>query len=203
MRVRFWSIVVAALLAPTVGTAQTMGIMESAEIIQRGNFKFTGYPMLVLDDNGVDDDWGVVLRGGYGFTDRLDAELAVALLDGATLIGGNVELALMRALQARGGVDLSARGGLHLVDGDGPDAVGLDLAGILSTRLTPNLELVGSLDFNRNFYDEPVEDRNTFHLVPGFEYGLSRDLDVLAEFGLGLNEGAANYLSAGLALYFR
>ncbi|HEV2132288.1 MAG TPA: hypothetical protein VGR27_14330 [Longimicrobiaceae bacterium] len=38
----------------------------------------------------------------YGFTDRLDGELAVALYDGAALFGGNIEAALLRALQLVG-----------------------------------------------------------------------------------------------------
>lgn len=191
------------LLGASAGAAQDFGVMESAEIIQRGNLKFTGYPVFVLGDGGAGDNWGVVLRGGYGFTDRLDGELGVALYDGATLFGGNLEIALLRARRMVGGVDLSARGGAHLVRGDAADATGLDLAALLSTRVTPNLELVGSLDFNRNFYEEPVQDVSTLHLVPGVEYRLGRHLDLLAEFGVGLNEDAANYLSAGLALYFR
>lgn len=191
------------LLRASAGAAQDFGVMESAEIIQRGNLKFTGYPVFVLGEGGAEGDWGVALRGGYGFTERLDGELAVALYDGATLFGGNLEVALLRARRMVGGVDLSARGGVHLVQGDAADATGLDLAALLSTRVTPNLELVGSLDFNRNFHDEPLQDVSTLHLVPGVEYRLSRNLDLLAEFGVALNDPAANYLSAGLAVYFR
>lgn len=110
--------------------------MESAEIIQRGNLKFTGYPVFVLGEGGAGGDWGVALRGGYGFTERLDGELAVALYDGATLFGGNLEVALLRARRMVGGVDLSARGGVHQVQGDAADATGLDLAALLSTRVT-------------------------------------------------------------------
>jgi hypothetical protein len=177
--------------------------MESAEIIQRGNLKFTAYPIFALGEDGGDTEVGVVLRGGYGFADRLDGELAVALYDGATLFGGNLELALMKSPPAGRGIDLSVRGGVHLVRGDAADAMGVDLAGLLSTHLTPNLELVGSVDFNQNFYSAPVEDTNTFHLVPGLEYRVSRYLDLLAEFGVGLDDNASNYVSAGLALYLR
>jgi hypothetical protein len=197
------SAVTFALAGASAAGAQDFGVMESAEIIQPGNFKFTGYPMFVLGEDGLDDSWGVVLRGGYGFNDSLDGELGVAFYDGSTLIGGNLELALLRPPPAVGAVDLSVRGGAHLVQSDAEDALGLDLAGLLSTRLTQNLELVASLDFNEHFYDDPFPDVTTLHLVPGVEYRLSRNLDLLAEFGLGLDDDAANYLSAGLSLYFR
>lgn len=187
----------------SIGTAQDFGIMESAEIIQPGNFKLTAYPVLILGENGAGNDWGGVLRGGYGFTDRIDAELALALYDGSTLLGGNIELALLKSAALVGGIDLSARGGAHAVRNDIADAIGIDAAGILSSRLTQNLELVGSLDFGQNFYDEPFTNTNTFHLVPGIEYRVTRNLDVMAELGVGLDENAANYISAGLAWYFR
>lgn len=135
--------------------------MESAEIIQRGNLKFTGYPVLVLGEDGADNEVGIVLCGGYRFTDRLDGELAVDFYDAATLFGGNVEVALMRAGPVVRGVDLSVPGGVHRVLRDVADATGLDLAALLSTHLTPNLELVEALDFDRSFFDGPLEDVGT------------------------------------------
>ena len=202
--VRLFAIVFALALGLTsVGAAQDFGVMESAEVIQPGNFKLTGYPMFILGEGGIENEWGGVLRGGYGFTDRIDGELGVAVYDGSTLFGGNLEVAVLRTPPMVGGLDLSVRGGAHLVQNDGPDAVGLDLAALLSTRLTESLELVGSLDFNQNFYDEPLPNVNTLHLVPGVEYRLTRNLDLLGEFGLGLDDEAANYLSIGLAFYFR
>jgi hypothetical protein len=41
------------------------------------------------------------------------------------------------------------------------------------------------------------------HVVPGFEYRLSKNLDVVAEIGLGLNDDSPSYGSVGLALYLR
>src|SRR5690349_2575009 len=151
MMLRSFAVVLALVLvlAPAA-KAQDFGVMESAEIIQPGNFKFTAYPIFVLGEDGADDDWGVALRGGYGFSDRLDGELGVAAYDGATLFGGNLELALLKTPPVAGGLNVSVRGGAHLVQTDGPDAVGLDLAAMLSTRIARSLDLVGSLDFNRN-----------------------------------------------------
>ena len=151
----------------------------------RGPRCHCGYDIRLGIRDGADGEVGFALRGGYGFTDRWDGELAVAFYDTATLFGGNLEVALLGAGSAASEIDLSVRGGVHLVQGDLADGTGLDLAGLLSTHLTPKLELVGSLDYNQNFYDEPLEDVSTLHLVPGIEYRLSRRLDLLAESGLG------------------
>jgi hypothetical protein len=41
------------------------------------------------------------------------------------------------------------------------------------------------------------------HLVPGIEYRLADNLDLLFEVGIGLNDDSHNYLSFGLSLYLR
>ena len=196
----------AALLAVALGAstvaAQDFGVMESAEIIQTGNFKFTGYPVFVFGQDGRDDDVGAVLRAGYGFSPRLDGELMLGLYE-ATHLGGNLELALLQSRAATGGVDVAARGGLHVVRGGVVDATGLDLALLLSSHLTPSLELVGAVDFNRRFNEGNVDDVNTLHLVPGVEFRLSRQLDLLGEVGIGLDDHASTYAAVGLAFYLR
>lgn len=194
-----------SVVGASAASAQTFGIMESAETIQRGNFKLAGYPVFVLGDEGADDELGVVLRGGYGFTDRFDAELGAAFYDGLTLLGGNIEVALIQSLGRTpgAGFDLALRGGAHLVRGEGEDATAVDLAALASTHLTNRLELVGAVHYNRTFLDAPADDLSTVHLVPGLEFRLAETLDFLAEFGLGLDDDASSYLSAGLALYLR
>jgi hypothetical protein len=206
MRIRLLLAVVA--LAGTwapVATAQDFGVMESAETIQRGNFKLVGYPMLVFGDDGADDAFGFALRGGYGFTDRFDAELAAAFHDGFAAFGANLELLLLGPRPGGTGTSLSVRGGAHLLTGGdaGADGPGLDLSAILSTHLAERLELVGALDFTQLFRDDPVEDLQTLHLVPGIEARLTRDLDFLAELGVALDDDAAPYLSAGFSYYLR
>ena len=183
--------------------AQGFGVMESAETLQRGNFKLVGYPMIVLGEGNLDNEVGLVLRGGYGFTDRFDAEIGVALYDDVTFLGANAELWLLRPPRGTTGLNFSARGGAYLVQSDGEDGTGLNLAGILSTRLTPQLEFVGALDYNQLFYDEPFDDISTLHIVPGFEYRVTRNLDFLGELGVALNNDASHYLAVGLAYYLR
>jgi hypothetical protein len=41
------------------------------------------------------------------------------------------------------------------------------------------------------------------YVVPGIEYKITQDLDLVAEFGIGLNDDSPHYLSAGLAFYIR
>lgn len=191
------------MLGIAPAAAQDFGVMESAETIQRGNFKLVGYPMLVLGEGEADNSLGVVVRGGYGFTDRLDAEIGVAFYDAVTFLGANAEYWVLRALPGTSGPNLSLKGGLHLAQGEGDDATGLDLAALTSFRVTPSAELLAALDYTHTFFDEPADDVGTLYLVPGLEYRISRNLDFLAEFGLALDGDAANYLSAGLAFYLR
>jgi hypothetical protein len=39
--------------------------------------------------------------------------------------------------------------------------------------------------------------------VPGIEYKLSDNLDLIAELGVGLNDSSANYIAGGVAYYLR
>jgi hypothetical protein len=41
------------------------------------------------------------------------------------------------------------------------------------------------------------------HLVPGIEYRLSDTFDLVAEFGIGINDNSSNYVGAGIAYYVR
>lgn len=179
--------------------AQGFGVMESAETIQRGNVKLVGYPMIVRGENGAGNELGLVLRGGYGVTDRFDAELGAAFWDSGNYLEANAELWLLRAVPGTSGINFSVCGGVHLLRGDGADGTGLDLSGLLSTRITPRAELLGALDYTQTFYDNVDGDFSTLHLVPGVEYGVSRNLDFLAEFGVALNDRAPNYFAVGLA----
>ena len=72
---------------------------------------------------------------------------------------------------------------------------------LLSGHVADNLELYGG--FNINFESGDDEDFTRAYLVPGIEYRVSENLDLLAEFGLALNDDTRHYLSFGLALYIR
>jgi hypothetical protein len=196
-------VLIAALLmaAPSVTAAQDFGVMESAETIDKGNFKFKVNPM-VLFGNDVDSELGVSFLVGYGFTSNFDLEGGVAVYDGVRFFGGNAEVWVVKG-QA---VDVSIAGGLHFARGEQTfDTTGVDLTFLASKHLTPRFELYGGLDFA---FEEITEDGfddgfKTVHLVPGIEFKLGEDLDFVAELGLALNDEARHYFSGGLAYYFR
>jgi hypothetical protein len=49
-----------------------------------------------------------------------------------------------------------------------------------------------------------VDDSFTrLHLVPGIEYGLSETFDLVAEFGIGINDDSYRYVGAGITYYVR
>ena len=189
--------------APAAAVAQDFGVVESAETIDEGNFKLRVNPMFALGKNGQDDEAGLGIMAGYGFTDRFDVEGGVAVYDGFTFFGANAEYWLVKDRE----LDFSVLGGLHFGRGDEAfNTRGFDLTFIGSKHVSDRLELYGALDFAFESITEDDFDSDGYtpiHLVPGIEYAVNDDLDFLAEFGIGLNDEARHYFSAGLAYYFR
>lgn len=206
MRLRFVSVIV-ALTVPALAGAQDFGVMGSAETINRGNFKLMANPMWVFPEGSDDSEFGVTLLLGYGFTDRVDAEVKVALFDKVKFIGGDVEYWIVR----NQGLDLSATGGVHFGNGDHgvANTSGIDFSVEGSGHVTRRLELYGAVDFAFNAFEKRDKfelfdnDYTTAHFVPGIEYALSNDLDFVTEFGVALNDDSSNYFSFGLAYYIR
>jgi hypothetical protein len=189
-----------AMLLPVSAAAQDFGVMNSAETINKGNFKIMANPIVVFGDDGGDDEVGVAFVGGYGFTDRVDAEAKVSIFDGLTFIGGDVEVWVVKESP----IDVSVIGGFHVarVDGFG-DNKGLDFTFLASGHVTPRLELYGGLDIARNKFDDFDDSFTTAHLVPGIEFAISQDIDLVAEVGLALNDDSNHYISGGIAFYIR
>jgi hypothetical protein len=196
-------LLLSAILAfvPSAARAQDFGVMESAETINKGNFKLRANP-LVLFGKGRDRQLGAAILVGYGFTPRFDAEGGVALYDGGTFLGGNGEFWVVR----RDPIDFSISGGLHHLHGSkSADVTGVDLTFLPSKHVNEKLDLYGALDFAF----ESVADKfgggsfKTVHLVPGIEYRAHKDLDVIVELGIALNDTARHYVSGGIAYYFR
>lgn len=199
MRLRAVVFVIALLGVPAAVHAQDFGVMESAETIDRGNFKFKANPMLLFGRNGGDADAGLALIVGYGVTPRFDVEGGIALYDGVQFFGGTAEYWLVkdRAL------DLSITGGLHVRRGDlTPDMTGVDLTVLASKHVSPRLELYGALDMAFESISGGGDFR-TVHVVPGLEFRLGPDLDFVAEVGIAANDNGRHYFSGGIAYYFR
>ena len=218
------------MLVPIGARAQDFGIAESAETINRGNFKIKANPMLLFGGDNLDNDVGINLMAGYGFTDNFDLEAGVALYDDVTFYGVNAEY---WAVKNRG-VDVSVAAGLHFGHGDdnvdddvedlldlddldgGLDTTGIDLTFLFSKRTNQRFDFYGALDFafeqvDSDLFDDIDDDLDdlfddnftTVHIVPGIEYRLNPSVDVLAEIGIGVTDESANYFTVGVAYYFR
>jgi hypothetical protein len=186
------------LVIPISVAAQDFGVMESAETINRGNFKLTINPMFIFSDG--DDQTGVAIKGGYGFTSRFDMEGKVAFFDGVWFAGGDAEYWIARGQ----GLDVSLSGGFHLGRGDRhSDTTGFDITLIGSGKIARALDLYAALDLAFESIDNTSADYKTAHVVPGVEYSVSDSLDLVAEVGLALNDDALHYVSGGVAFYFR
>jgi hypothetical protein len=202
VRFRLIAVFVALVLCVPAAQAQDFGVMNSAETINRGNFKLMANPLFNVGEDDIDDELGVALVAGYGFTDMFDLEGKVGLFDNITLVGADAEFWIARERP----VDFSVIAGFHTGRVEGPfDFNGLDFTFLGSGHATPRLEIYGALDLARNFVSNLPDDFDytTVHLVPGIEYRISDDLDFVAELGLGLNDESANYLSGGIAYYVR
>lgn len=183
------------------GSAQAQNVlMNSAETINKGNFKIAAFPTLLLGEDGADNEFGVAGRFGYGFTDNFDIEGKVAFFDGLKLYGIDAELWLLK----KNPIDLSVSLGAHKTDLDIVDSSAIDTALVASGHVSDNLEIYGGLNVSFESIDDVDDsDFTRAYLVPGIEYKLHQDLDFVAEFGIGLNDDSPNYVSAGLAFYIR
>ncbi len=189
--------------------AQHMGVMQSAETLDRGAYKLTLAPIMAFGKGGGSDEFGAALRGGYGFTDRFDAEAKLGFFENGTYVGADGEFWILKGKEKDAGLDGSVAGGVHWVFGskDNYDTMGFDVTPLLSGHVSRNLELYGALDVSfESIRNAPAGVDDTFtrlHLVPGFEYRLSDAADLVGEVGLGLNDNSNTYVGAGVSFYFR
>ncbi|MBN1998683.1 outer membrane beta-barrel protein [candidate division KSB1 bacterium] len=189
--------------------AQYIGVLQSAETMDRGVFKLMPAPIMVFGKDGVDDEFGFAARAGYAFAERFDAEAKLGFSKNGTIVGADGEYWILRSTNKNSGLDISLTGGLHwmLAKDNGYDTMGFEITPQLSGHVTENLELCAALAASfESVKDAPpkVEDSYTrLHLVPGIEYRLSDILDLVAEFGIGINDYSSNYVGAGLSFYIR
>lgn len=209
MIVRLVSVAVLGLCLALSAVAQPLGVLQSAETMDRGAFKLMVAPVMVFGNNGADDEFGVTVRGGYAFADRFDLEAKLGFFESGTIIGVDGEYWIFRGSNENTGVDFSLTGGLHWKFGSNNsyDVMGIEVSPQLSAHLTKNLEVCGA--FIATF--ESIQDIpagvdgsfTTLHLAPGIEYRLSDAFDLVAEFGLAINDNSSNYIGAGIAYYLR
>jgi hypothetical protein len=196
--IRRATLAAAACVLTLTGSAHAQNVlMNSAETIDRKTFKLSAFPTVILGEDDADSEWGVASRLGYGFTDSFDVEAKLAFFDGLTFYGVDAELWFVK-----GEIDVSGALGVHRTDFEGDFALtGIDTALLVSGHVADKLELYGGL--NLSFESEDEQDFTRAHFVPGLEYRVAKDLDLLAEFGIGLNDDSPEYFSFGVAFYVR
>jgi Outer membrane protein beta-barrel domain len=175
-------------------------LQNSAETINQGNFKIAGFPTIIFGEDGADNEFGLATRFGYGFTDSFDVEGKVAFFDNVTLWGADAEFWIVK-----GRADVSIAGGLHKASVDnGFDSTAIDTSLLVSSQVAHNLDLYGGLSLSFESLDDVDDsDFTRAYIVPGVEYKLSRQVDLVGEIGIGLNDDSPNYLSFGIAWYLR
>jgi Outer membrane protein beta-barrel domain len=192
---------VSSVFLLAAGSAQAQNVlMNSAETINKGNFKIAAFPTLLFGEDDADDEFGIAGRFGYGFTDRFDIEGKVAFFDNLQLYGLDAEYWFLK----NRGLDMSISLGAHITDLPDFNSSAIDTALLASGHVTDNLELYGGVNLSFESLDDvPDSDFTRAYIVPGVEYKIHDDLDLVAEFGIGLNDDSPNYVSAGLAFYIR
>ena len=81
---------------------------------------------------------------------------------------------------------------------------GLRPRGDLQRQLADRLDAYGGLSVSfESLNNVPDSSFKRVYLVPGLEYKLHDNVDLAAEFGLGLNDDSPNYLGAGFSFYIR
>jgi hypothetical protein len=189
--------------------AQYVGVLQSAETMDRGTFKFMVAPIMVFGKNGADDEFGGAVRGGYAFTDRFDAEAKLGFFENSTFVGADGEFWILRGQEEDAGLDFSLTGGVHWMFGRNGnfDTIGLEVTPQLSGHVSKNVELCGALDASfESVRDAPPGVDDTFwrvHLVPGIEYRVSPTIDLDGEIGIALNDNSFTYVGVGINFYFR
>lgn len=198
-RIIIASTVVLMLLFAAVEVFAQGVLMNSAETIQKGNFKLGLFPTVQFGKNGSESVFGMAGRAGFGFTSSFDIEGKVAFFKGLAYYGIDAEFWFIKGPA----VNVSAALGGHLTNVDaGADSSGIDTSLLVSTRPTTKLEIYGGLMLAFDSVRNTDYHHTLAHIVPGIEYKLSAELDFLAEIGIALNDNSRSYASVGFAYYF-
>jgi hypothetical protein len=176
-------------------------VMNSAETINRKNFKLGLFPTVLLGEDRADNEWGIAGRFGYGLARGFDVEAKLAVFDGLKYYGAEGEIWLVRNSR---GVDASVAVGVHKTDlEEGNDVTGIDLTPLMSVHMTPKFEFYCGLMLGFESVENSGRDYTRAHFVPGFEYRVTDQMDFLVEYGLKLNDDSQSYVSLGVAIYFQ
>lgn len=199
-------LILAALAWPAAAAAVDFGVMETADPIGRGDWKFIAYPLVIRAYPSQEQRNGVNVGFGYGASEHWDVELQFANYDDESLVGADVEFILRNGDH----FDASISAAAHFGETDFGNLTGFGSTAIASYTLPGTwLTLNGALDFSVDRYDFTRSGQARFgtrsdelHLVPGLQLRVSRRVDLLGEVGIGISDDARDYAALGLSFYF-
>lgn len=171
-------------------------LQNSAQTIPSGELRFSAYPTGLFGKNKAPDRWGGAGRLGYGVTDNFDVEGKAAVFDGFSLVGLDAAYWLMR-----GDVDLAVSlGGHKALMKSAPDSTAADAAWLMSARLSRRLRFEGGMSLSLESVDHVRNSRfSRVYVAPGVNYRVTRQVSLVSQLGLGLNNNSPNYLTAGFS----
>lgn len=209
------NVAVAGSLLAVCGAAGAadFAMMETAARINQGTFKLSGFPVVIDRERAdADAETGFAAGLGYGLRYDMDVEGHVARYEDGTFTGADLEWNAWRS----GPMAFSIGSGLHGADLDGGGyAAGADGTAIFTYSPMHRLSLSAALDatfddVNNRGTDVPADSRfptdgqyERYYAVQGIGYQLTRNIDLMAEVGIGLNGESDDYASGGMSWYFR
>lgn len=198
----------AGLACALPARAVDFGVMETADTVIPGDFKFLAFPLAVRDGPRREVDTGINVGIGYGINEPLDVELQVGVYDDFNYFGADLEY----AYRENRPLELSVGGGVHRVDSDFGHPYGFDITHIASytTASIPSLRLIGALDaaYERTdaYYAQSIGAKDeaywVAYAVPGLQFRVNERVDLIGEVGVGLNNDSNDYVALGLSFYF-
>lgn len=167
-------------------------VFNTGQTLKRGVFSLGIEPALHID--GGSDGLILFLHGGYGIKSGLDGGVKFGFGD-KNYFGANLEFAL--------GKRISLAVGAHDFG-----YFGLDGTLNFAIPLKSDIQLFAGLDTDLNFHqgkDESGENKTSievpFWIPLGLEVGLSRNMSLIFESEIGLNETAYHVIGGGLSFY--
>lgn len=195
------------LCAPSA-FAVDFGVMETADTVVTGDFKFLSFPLAVRDGPRREVDTGINVGIGYGLNEPLDAEFQIGVYDDFNYFGADLEY----SYRENRPLELSISGGVHRVESDFGHPYGFDVTHIASYTLAsmPSLRVIGALDgsYERTdaYYAASIGAQDTaywtVYAVPGLQFRVNERVDLIGEAGIGLNGDSNDYVALGLSFYF-
>ncbi|RMH87223.1 MAG: hypothetical protein D6681_15595 [Calditrichaeota bacterium] len=161
-------------------------IFQTAEALNRGDFS-VGFSPVFFSHRGA-EDFSLYVHGALGVDRRLEVDAKLGVGDPATYFGMALKGQLTRTAP-----HVSISGGFHVFDD-----FGLDGTANLTFPVNPYVDLYTGLDMDMVFATETF---TPFWLLIGTEIAYRRQVNLLLEVELGLNDEAANIITVGAKFY--